>query len=238
MTGDKAAVANQFHYYYELLQRNVGQSTLSIANKIFIQDGQQINKEFRDMAIEKFASDIETVNFAYSADTVRSINQFVEEKTNNKIKNLIKPDMIGSDTRLVLVNAIYFKGTWEYKFEKERTSEGNFYISETETIPVDFMHMETNLKFADLPDLDATALEMNYSNSNFSFVIVLPNSRTGLSALESKLKSYDLSNITSRMYNQAIEIAIPKFTIDFEINLNDVLKNVRKNLHIDSLLNE
>lgn len=223
---DKMTVANQSQEYYGLLEKSVGQSTLSIANKIYVQQGQRIHKAFLDVAENKFRSGIQSLNFANSADSVRAINQFVEENTNNKIKDLIKPDMISSDTRVVLVNAVYFKGTWEYEFDKKKTSVEKFYISDVEYRLVDFMHMESNLKYASLPDLYATALELKYANSNFSMVIVLPNSRTGLPALEERLKNYDLSYIVGKMYKQAIDISIPKFTIDFEINLNDVLKNV------------
>jgi len=124
------------------------------------------------------------------------------------------------------VNAIYFKGNWEYQFNKERTSEGDFYVSETEKVPVDFMRIKKHFNYGILEELDAQALEMKYANSNFSFVILLPNSRTGLSALESKLKDYDLSKISSQMFSQEVDVTIPKFKVEFEINLNDALKNL------------
>lgn len=226
MTGDKATTANQFAEYYGLLQKSVGQSTLSIANQIYVQIGHPINKNFEEVAVKKFLSGIDSLDFAKSDASAKTINQFVEEKTKEKIKDLIKPEMLSSDTRVVLVNAIYFKGNWEYQFDKDSTTEGDFYISESETVPVDFMHIKKKFNYALLEDLDATALEMKYANSNFSFVIVLPNSRTGLSALESKLKNYDLAQITDTMHKQEVEVTIPKFKVEFEINLNEVLKKV------------
>lgn len=223
---DKATTANQFHDYYELLEKSVGKATLSIANQLYVQQGYQIKQEFQEVAVKKFRSGIESLNFANSAPSAQTINKFVEEETKDKIKDLIKPAMLDSETRLVLVNAIYFKGDWEYQFDKERTTEGDFFISETDTSRVDFMRIKKNFNYGVFDDLEATALEMKYANSNFSFVIVLPNSRTGLSALESKLKNYDLSKITSEMYSQEVDVMIPKFKVEFEINLNDVLKNV------------
>lgn len=226
LTGDKATAANQFAEYYGLLQKSVGQSTLSIANQIYVQLGYQINKNFEEVAVKKFLSGIGSLDFAKATESAQTINHFVEEKTKEKIKDLIKPDMLSSDTRVVLVNAIYFKGNWEYQFDKEFTTEGDFYTSETDTVPVDFMHIKKKFNYAVLDDLDATALEMKYANSNFSFVIVLPNSRTGLSALETKLKNYDLAKITDEMHLQEVDVTIPKFKVEYEINLNEVLKKV------------
>lgn len=227
MNIDKAAAANQFQQYYGLLEKSVGKSTLSIANQIYVKTGFQLNKNFQEVAVNNFFSGIDALDFAKNVESAKAINQFVEEKTREKIKDLIKPNMLNADTRVVLVNAIYFKGDWEHQFKKENTREGDFYISETETVPVNFMHSKKRFNYGVFDDLDATALEMKYANSNFSFVIVLPNSRTGLSALESKLKTFDLAKISEKMYSQEVQVTIPKFKVEFEINLNDALKKVR-----------
>lgn len=226
LSGDKATTADQFAEYYGLLKKSVGESTLSIANKIYVQNGHKINKNFQEVAVKKFLSDIDELDFAKNVEAAKAINQFVEEKTKEKIKDLIKPSMLNDLTRLVLVNAIYFKGNWEHQFDKDSTTEGKFYISETDTVPVDFMYIKKRFNYVVLEDLDATALEMKYANSSFSFVIVLPNSRTGLPALEAKLKNYDLAKITEQMNKVEVEVTIPKFKVEFEINLNDVLKKV------------
>lgn len=232
LSADKSAAADQFHEYYGLLEKSVGKSTLSIANQIYVQNGYQINKNFQEVAVKKFLSGIEALNFAESVPSAKKINDFVEVKTKEKIKDLIKPDMLNADTRVVLVNAIYFKGDWEYKFNKDRTYEGDFFVSETEKVPVEFMTIKKKFNYGVLDDLDATALEMKYANSNFSFVIVLPNSRTGLPALESKLHNYYLAKITQQMYSQEVDVTIPKFKVEFEINLNDVLKKVCNQLTV------
>ena len=79
------------------------------------------------------------MNFAQAEKSRTAINQWAEEQTNNKIKNLIAPGVISSLTKLVLVNAIYFKGDWEVKFEKSQTSKGDFHVSPTKTIKTDMM---------------------------------------------------------------------------------------------------
>lgn len=223
---DKAIAANQFLEHREALENGMGESKLSIANRIYVQHGQQFNKNFESVAVSKFKSGIEALNFADVAKSAETINHFVEKQTNGKIKDLIKPEQLDAGTRSVLVNAIYFKGEWEQPFNSELTEKSDFYNGENETSQVDFMYMDSDFNVAHVKDLDASALELKYATSNVSFVFVLPHKRTGLSALEAKLKDYDLQKITQAFYYGRSEIMIPKFKIEYEINLNDVLQNV------------
>lgn len=224
---DKKTVANQFLEQYGLLERGVGGACLFMANQIYVEKGNNINKHLQDVAVHQFHSGIESVDFSQRDATAKAINHFVEKKTQGKIKDLIKPSLLTPDARLVLVNAVYFKGEWEHKFNEKFITKQNFHNSETETVEVDFMHIEDDFNFAYLDDLDASALEMKYAKSNFSFVVVLPNSRTGIVALESKLKHYGLLSIIEKMNKEEVEVDIPKFKVESEIKLNDVLKNVR-----------
>lgn len=224
--GDKAIIAAQFAKHYDLLKNGVGKSTLSIANQLYVQQGYQIQQSFRDVAVNQFKSGVESLNFADAVAAAQTINAFVESKTNSKIKDLISSDSLDHLTRLVLVNAIYFKGNWEQKFPIERTSPGDFYVDETKTVTVDYMRNDDEYRFAELSDLDASALELKYAKSNISFVVVLPNGRTGLPALEASLKNYDLSKIISQMRKQKVEVTMPKFKIEYQIELTNVLQKV------------
>lgn len=172
-------------------------------------------------------SRVDSVNFANNYEASRTINNFVENKTKGKIRELIKPNMLNADTRVVLVNAIYFKGDWEHKFEAKRTRKSEFQMNGIETIQTDFMSIYREFNFGYFDDLEASALEMKYANSNLSMVFVLPNAVTGLPALEDKMKDYESSTIVSKLEPENIDVSIPKFKVEYEIKLNDVLKNVR-----------
>lgn len=113
LNGEKSSIAKQFHEHYGLLQRGAGKTILSIVNQIYVQQGYSINKSFQEIAINDFLSGIESVNFANTNDTAHKINNFIEKKTNKKITNLIKSDTLSTDSRVILVNAIHFKGEWE-----------------------------------------------------------------------------------------------------------------------------
>jgi len=235
LTGDKQTIANNFKSSFETLTKGIGNSTLSIANKVFVQEGRSIKKSFNDVAVQSFKSEGETVNFAQSAEATDTINNWVEGKTNNKIKNLLSPSDVNSGTRAVLVNAIYFKGNWEHKFHKDATRKEPFWVTPTESVEVDFMHNKQDYFYGALPDLDATALELKYNGSDVSFLIILPNKRDGLPALEASLQNVDLSEVTKQLYKTEVEIAIPKFKVEFKLDLVETLKKLGfKQLFTDS----
>lgn len=228
LNGNQTSIANQFPEYYNLLKNGAGNATFSIVNQVYVQQGYTINKKFQEVAVQQFASNIEPIDFEKRNEAAETINHLIQEKTNNKIKNLIKPDTLTDDTRVVLVSAIYFKGEWEQQFNEQLTKKENFYISETETVQVDFMYMSSRFNYVCLEHLDACALEMKYANSSFSFVAVKPNNRTGLRALETKWNTYNLTTIIKQMANEEIDVWIPKFKVETELNLNDVLQSVSK----------
>lgn len=223
---DKDTIANQFNDFYSQLQQSVGDSTLSIANQIYIQQGRELNKDFDELATTKFESGVETLNFGDTAQSAETINHFVEEETHGKIRNFVKSSSLNGNIAVFLVSAIYFKGKWENKFNKERTHEDDFFINRKEAARTDFMFIKSKFNHAKLPDLKASALEMKYANSTLSFIIILPFSRVGLPELEAKLGDYDLTSIIKQMRPRRIDVTIPKFKIDYEIELSTVLKKV------------
>lgn len=225
---DKSTVANQFLEHREQLEKSAGAATLEIANRIYVQQGHKLNKNFEEIAVSKFESGIESLNFAEAKKSAETINHFVDEQTHGKIKELFKPDQLNSDTRSVLVNAIYFKGNWEKKFNKDFTRKNDFYNSDTEKVTVDYMYLDNYFNWTHIKELESMALELNYANSNISFVVVMPTSRTGLAALEAKLKDYNLAKIVEDLKPKRWLFEIPKFKVEFDINLKNVLINVRK----------
>lgn len=226
LSGDKQAIAQQFSLATESLSKNLGNSTLNVANKVFVQEKYSIKKDFNDVAVKSFRSETQKLNFADNQNSARTINSWVEDKTNNKIKDLIPADALSGDTRMVLVNAIYFKGNWEHQFDAKRTAPGPFWTSESNSVDVDYMHIKEHFNYGNIQELDSTAIELKYAGSDISFLVILPNKRTGLSALEQSLKNYDLSNLSKNLYNQEVDVTLPKFKIEFKIELNDVLEQV------------
>lgn len=134
--------------------------------------------------------------------------------------------MFDASTRVVLVNVITFIGRWKNSLEYYSWMYKTFYISDTESVDVNYMHGLHRFNCGDLDDLNAKALEMEYANSNYSFIIILPNNLTDLPELEIKLKNYGLAKIYDRMSVRIAKIMIPRFKLEMKIEMNDVLKEV------------
>lgn len=226
LSSDKSTAANGFLEHREVLEQNMGKAKFSIVNRIYVQQGYQFNAHFEEVAVAKFKSGVESLNFAEAEKSAETINHFVSEQTNGKIKDVVKSDQLDPKTRSVLVNAIYFKADWKQRFSSSDTRKSDFYNSGTDKVSVDFMYMDTGFDFANLEDLDAQVLEMKYAESNASFGIILPNQRTGLTTLETRFKDYDFTKITDKLRETRVEVKIPKFRIEYEIELNDVLENM------------
>lgn len=226
LKGNKTNVANQYLGYNVQLQKSAGNAIMSMANQLYVHKNYTLNKFFQKVVVQKFMSGIESVDFSKPNKAAEIINHFVEEKTNNKITNLIDPDSFDTDSRIVLVNAIYLKAKWHYEFAKRDTNKEEFYTNESEKDSIEFMHLTEEFNYGILPELNASALELPYFDSELSFLVVLPNSRSGLPALEAKLRHYDLTQIKDKMHKQWVNVTIPKFKVESEIKLNDVLKNV------------
>lgn len=223
---NKILIADHFHKYNELIKNNNAKTSLLIANQIYVKEGYSLKKTFQNIATEKFSCSVESLNFFNNIQAAQTINQFVDDKTNGKITNFIQAQDIDNDIALMLINAVYFKSDWKHKFNKSLTQPDNFYINENETVQVDFMKILSNFHIGRIDELEASALEMKYANSKYSFMILLPWSRTGLSTLETKLKKFDLTMITKSYTEYAVDVKIPKFKTEHDLKLNDILKNV------------
>ena len=139
---------------------------------------------------------------------------------------MINSDALDDETRMVLINAIYFKGVWRDKFDRKETFKEGFFLNDKDFVMVDFMTIKKYFKYGDLSDYDATAIELPYEDSDISMMIILPNSKTGLSALEAKLNQINLLEVSQRLYSQEVNVEIPKFKIEFNIQLIEPLQKV------------
>uniref|UniRef100_A0A182QL06 Serpin domain-containing protein n=1 Tax=Anopheles farauti TaxID=69004 RepID=A0A182QL06_9DIPT len=217
---EKQTVADN---YRQLMARLESDSTVNVANKIYVMQNYAIKSAFNSIATDSFRSEAEQVNFAESAVAAKKINGWVEEKTNNKIKDLISPDSLDAESRMVLVNAVHFKGTWTYQFDPNLTRPFPFWLSDTESRDVPMMNIKKHFAYNNFEEHGFSALELTYGGSDMTMLLLLPNERMGLSALEQKLPSLNLAELTTKMHKQEVEVFLPKFKIEFTRDLNDDL---------------
>ncbi|XP_017050323.1 serine protease inhibitor 42Dd isoform X3 [Drosophila ficusphila] len=222
-SSDPAKIAQSFH---QVLAAYQDSQILRIANKIFVMEGYPLRQEFDQLLTKQFLSAAQNVNFAKSAEAAATINGWVEQRTNHLIKDLVPASALDANSRLVLVNAIHFKGTWLHQFPKHGTRQEAFHLDGERSVQVPMMSLKERFRYADLPALDATALELPYKDSDLSMLIVLPNSKTGLSVLEEKLRVTPLSSITQALHRTQVVVKLPKFKAEFEVELTEVFQKL------------
>ncbi|CAG7786209.1 unnamed protein product [Allacma fusca] len=201
--------------------------TLETANRIYSQTGFALNPSYLDTLRTSLKADAKQLDFSKSAESAQIINGWVEQITRNKIQNLVSPDDLNALTRLVLVNAIYFKGLWENKFDPEYTRQEQFYVSPTKNVTVDMMKKESDYPYVDLTaELDAKAISIPYKGNRLSMIVILPNKVDGLPELERRLQTYRISDIPPKMRTRKISLSLPKFKLETTIDLTDTLKKM------------
>ncbi|XP_066157637.1 serine protease inhibitor 42Dd-like [Euwallacea fornicatus] len=207
--------------FFTLLKQKSHDYQLSSANKLFVNNDFQILDSFKKRAIENYDADIENVDFAKEVEAAQKINRWVEEHTNNKIRNIIQPDDINDSIRLLLVNALHFKGTWEKMFLY--VNKGTFYITKTNTKEVDMMHVEDGFMYYESPTLKAKFLELPYYNSHITMTIVLADEIEGLAALEKDI--YPLLK-PQRFKYEHVSVTLPSFLVNSNYNLRPILERL------------
>ncbi|KAJ8985513.1 hypothetical protein NQ317_015058 [Molorchus minor] len=211
--------------YKDIMMRlnSIKDVTLLMAYKVFLMEKYELREEFKSLTTQQFLAEAQSLDFAKSEAAAETINTWVEQKTNNKIKDLINGGDLTQDTRLVLVNAIYFKGRWAEPFRPRSTKIEDFYLNGKRKIKVEMMHINREFFFKNDESLDAKVLELPYVNNTISLIVILPNKRNGIDDLEEKLAGTDLMNITDNMYKEDVYVSLPKFKIEQTIDLQQSL---------------
>ena len=194
---------------------------LSTANALWGMKGYTFNPDFLTLTRTNYGAGLEEVNFGDEPAARKTINTWVEKATQDKIKDLIKPGMINANTRLVLTNAIYFKGDWVSQFKKDRTRNETFTLIGGKQVQTPLMHQTGNYKYADLGDIQA--LEMPYVGKEIAMVVLLPKKAEGLADLEKGLSAERLAAIVGRLQVAEVEVTLPKFKTAAEFRLDKEL---------------
>ena len=198
--------------------------TLNTANRIYHPVNNFFDKSYMQSTQKFFLAEPIGMDFENQTEQSRAaINQWVEGKTNNKIQELIAPGDIDEDTKLVLVNAIYFKGDWQFKFDKSRTQKRDFHVSPNQTVQTDMMKSSVTYRVLwGIKDLKgADALDMPYKGKRLSMIFLLPNhNHNSLADLEEAMsKVSDLNSILKFGQKNKVVVTLPRFKIESQFDL-------------------
>uniref|UniRef100_A0A8C3QXW0 Leukocyte elastase inhibitor n=1 Tax=Cyanoderma ruficeps TaxID=181631 RepID=A0A8C3QXW0_9PASS len=207
---------------------------LTLANNLFIQQGFELLQQFLTCSKELYGAMLQTVDFHGAVEAARrQINAWVESETQGKIKELFAPGVIDVHALLVLVNVIYFKASWEHKFEEEKTVQRDFKLNQNRRKPVQMMYQKGKFKFGYIEEVGAQILELPYSQKSLSMIILLPGdvadgSVSGLEQIESTITYENLMLWASSeyMFETTVEVYLPRFKLEGTFNLNEVLQEM------------
>ncbi|XP_028042441.1 antichymotrypsin-2-like isoform X2 [Bombyx mandarina] len=196
---------------------------LTVAVKCYGNINYPFTDQFKNDAVTYFDSEGENIDFKYAKEAADTINGWVANKTNNLIQNLVSEDLFSDDTRLVLVNGMYFLGNWQNQFNPNNTRDRDFYITPNKTKSIKTMYQENNFNYGENEILDAQILELFYKGGNSSLVILLPKKKDGLLQMLDKLRNSDeLSNSIKSLRQEKVKCFLPKMDIETNIDIAEL----------------
>jgi serine protease inhibitor len=199
---------------------------LKEADALWVQNGYSLLPEFLKLNKDNYEAGLNQLDFKGATEASRqTINLWVEQRTENKIRELLTPGSLTPDTRLVLTNAIYFKGDWQEQFKKEETKDEDFHLSATQAIKTPLMHMTSGIRGFNYFDGGLfQALEIPYKNKELSMIILLPKAMEGLSEFEQSLSPADMQKLLDQLRPAGkVIVTMPKFKIEAQFGLGDTL---------------
>lgn len=200
-----------------------GDVTLEAANRVWVQRDYALLPAFTRGVEEVFGAGFAAADFVGAAEAARGeINGWVEKKTRDRIKDLIPNGALTADTRMVLVNAVYFYGAWATPFSADRTREEPFHLGPDQTRPVPMMnaHLE-GMAYREEDGLQIC--ELPYKGHGMTMVALLP-AAGGLEALEVRLAKEGVDAVVGRLGRRDVNVTLPKFKIEAQFTLNDALR--------------
>jgi serpin B len=199
---------------------------ISTANALWGQQGYPWLQPFLDHTKKHYGAGLNQVDYIKAAEDARNtINAWVEKQTREKIKNLIPPNLLNADTRLVLTNAIYFKGNWLAQFDPKKTRESDFTLQDGTKVKVPTMNQTTTVPYFESEEF--RVIELPYSGKQLSMVIFLPKKKDGLPAFEKQLNAAKVAEAISKLHaGEEVPIALPKFKMESSFSVAEPLQQL------------
>jgi serpin B len=217
------------------------QVQLAAANSLWPQIGFDFRPDYLALCKQYYGAAIFPVDFVQQTEAARTkINDWVSVRTNRKIPELIKPGILNASDRLVLVDAIYFKGNWQSKFDAAQTEDQPFHISSKISVTAPLMQQTSQFGYVEFPGLQV--LEMPYTGGDISMIVLLPQNVDGLDDLEKRLTTKNLERWTQLpqlfrpgLPHRTVHVFFPKFLVRSQFSLADTLSAMGMPDAFDSL---
>lgn len=222
--------ADQLHPAFNVLDlalssrgQEGGKFRLNIANAIWGQKGYGFLSNFLDTLAENYGAGMRAVDFIENPEASRTaINDWVAERTEDRIQDLLPEGLINRLTRLVLTNAIYFKAAWRFPFDENLTTSDPFHLFSGDRVNVPMMHRTETFNYTRHETYQVEAVEMFYAGEEASLMIFLP-ATDNYDQFENALSEDLVSEISKRLKPMRIRLSIPSFEFESEFRLRETL---------------
>ncbi|MDX9852974.1 MAG: serpin family protein [Tenuifilaceae bacterium] len=220
----KALATSMGGLHQSLLSKNGKGLELSISNRVWVEQTYKVKCSYKRTLKKRFKTSFGKADFIGNFQSERvKINDAVATDTKSLIKDLIPQGGLSPITRLVLTNAIYFKGKWEKQFNPERTRKGDFYVDNSTTVSAQYMSSKEQYNYYE--DETLMAVELPYSN-DITMLVILPAEGTTISDLGKTLNQQKYQAITSELYSDEVSLMLPKFKSEASLTLSNTLKEM------------
>ena len=223
---DSTFFKNDYSYKFDFKTDSV--SGLKISNAVWVDKKFQVETAFRNAVSQKYASDFKPTDFQNIEQAVSDINSWVSDKTNQRITNIVSPSDVNTETKLMISNAVYFKGEWLKAFEKLRTAEATFFTDTENQFTTDFMNITENLNYFENDAFQFVSKP--YKDLDVSFCAILPKAIYDLEAIENNMNADFFNEILEKASAKEVWLSMPKIKMETSYKLKSALTNMGLNM--------
>uniref|UniRef100_A0A8D2DL38 Antithrombin-III n=1 Tax=Sciurus vulgaris TaxID=55149 RepID=A0A8D2DL38_SCIVU len=223
--------SDQVHFFFaklncRLYRKANKSSKLVSANRLFGDKSLTFNETYQDISEVVYGAKLQPLNFKENAEQARvTINNWVANKTEGRITDVIPSDAINELTVLVLVNTIYFKGLWKSKFSAENTREEPFYKADGKSCPASMMYQEGKFRYRRVAE-GTQVLELPFKGDDITMVLILPRPEKSLAKVEQELTPEVLQEWLEELVETMLVTHVPRFRIEDSFSLKEQLQDM------------
>ncbi|NLF38517.1 serpin family protein [bacterium] len=216
-----------YHAAFASLSEQIGQGArksgvaLRIRNALWLDHALRVQPAYRSIVEQTYRASLFTVDFANGAAVSQQINAWASEATFGRLSRMVNANQFSRDTRLLLLNTVFFKGTWLHRFSRSDTRPVPFHVTPTRSVPVPMMHQTMMAGY--VAETAVSALELPYTQGGFSMVLLLPAHKDGLGELEASLTVEQVEALLQRLARIEVDVRIPRFAFHSDLPLNTIL---------------
>ncbi|KAM6456875.1 antithrombin-III [Liasis olivaceus] len=224
--------SDQIHFFFaklncRLYKKVNKSSTLISANRLFGEKSLSFNETYQNISEVVYGAKLWPLNFKEKPELSRAIiNDWVANKTEKRITNVIPEGVINTFTVMILVNTIYFKGHWKSKFPLENTNMETFFRATSEPCQVPTMYQEMTFRYASIANSKVQVLEMPYQGDDITMVFILPYMNTPLAQVKQELTSEKLEGWLGALKEVSLSVHLPRFKIESSFSLKEKLQEM------------